>query len=297
MTTLASMTGFSRVTASTGQGQLAWELKTVNAKGLDVRLRLPNGFDGHEAAYRARIGAALGRGTCQATLTVQRPAQPASVRLDGALLRSLVEAIAAAVPPGSPVGPATVDGLLGVRGVLDITEAVEEPGSRDKLDHAALSLLDEALRDLTAARAAEGKELGLLLVGHVERIQMLVEAADHAPGRSPAAVAERLQRAVAALVGQQPALDPARLHQEAILLATRADIREELDRLRIHCGLVSALLASGGVVGRKLDFLAQELAREASTLCAKSNDAALTAIGLDLRQQIEQFREQVQNLE
>jgi uncharacterized protein (TIGR00255 family) len=294
---LASMTGFARAAASIPQGNLAWEIKTVNARGLDLRLRLPGGFDAYEADYRGRIAAVLGRGTCQAGLSVQRPPQPPEIRIDPAVLQTLIKAIGAAASPESTIGPVTMDGLLAIRGVVEVSEPTDDPAAYRAIGEAGAALLDEALARLDKARRGEGEALGKLLLGRLDQIAALTRAAEQTPGRSVAAVRERLVRSVAALLDSVPALDPNRLHQEAIMLAARSDIREELDRLAIHRQSAAELIAGGGVVGRRLDFLAQELAREANTLCAKSNDAALTAIGLDLRHQIEQFREQVQNLE
>jgi uncharacterized protein (TIGR00255 family) len=295
---LASMTGFARAATVLPLGTLTWEVKTVNGKGLDVRLRLPPGFDAQEAGYRARIAASLGRGSCQATLALQRQPMPPTIRVDPVLLRSLIETVAAAVPPGAAVGPLTLDGLLAIRGVVEVGDPMEaQPADQDALAQAAALLLERTLQDLRIARHAEGDALARLLSDHLDRIGALTEAAEQAPGRTVEAIRARLERSVAQLTEAVPALDPNRLHQEALLLAARADVREELDRLRIHRLSALDLLKGGGVVGRRLDFLAQELAREANTLCSKSNDAGLTAVGLDLRNQIEQFREQVQNLE
>lgn len=294
---LASMTAFARSAAASPEGSLSWEIKAVNGKGLDLRLRLPGGYDAHEAAIRSRVGAAVTRGSVQAVLTVQRATAPPQVRIDPVLLRSLIAAVDAAVPPGTGIGGLTLDGLLSIRGVVEVVETTDGGAGTPALVALALALLDEALDALQSMRRGEGEALGALLGRQLARIEVLVAAAEDAPGRTPQAIRERLDRSVSALMDQVPALDPHRLHQEAVLLATRADVREELDRLGLHRASAQALLETGGPVGRRLDFLAQELAREANTLCAKSNDAALTAIGLDLRNQIEQFREQVQNLE
>lgn len=292
---LASMTAFARSAATSSEGSLSWEMKAVNGKGLDLRLRLPAGFDAHEAGIRSRVGAVVTRGSVQAVLTVQRATVPPQVRIDPVLLGSLIASVAAAVPPGTDIGGLTLDGLLAIRGVVDVVEPTE-PGN-PALVVLALAVLDEALEGLQSMRQSEGEALGALLGQQLTRIDALVAAAEDAPGRTPQAIRDRLARSVALLMDQAAAFDSQRLHQEAILLATRADVREELDRLRLHRASAQALLDAGGPVGRRLDFLAQELAREANTLCAKSNDAALTTIGLDLRNQIEQFREQVQNLE
>ena len=295
---LASMTGFARTAVETPQGGLTWELKTVNAKGLDVRLRLPPGFDGDEAPFRARISDAIGRGTCHATLAVQRPPRPPRVRVDGALLGELIRAVEGAVPPGTSLARPTLDALLALPGVVEVSRPDDDPAEREVLSEAALRGLDDALTRLRSIRRDEGTALGALLLKQLKTIDVLTAAAVDAPGRAPEAVRDRLQRSVALLGGQVPPLDPNRLHQEALLLAARSDVQEELDRLRIHAASARRLLAvTGGAVGRRLDFLAQELAREANTLCAKSGDADLTATGLTLRNTVEQFREQVQNLE
>lgn len=295
---LASMTGFARTSHDSAQGGVAWELKTVNAKGLDVRLRVPPGFDRDEARFRARITDALGRGTCHATLSVHRPPRPPQVRVDGALLAALIHAVEAAVPVGTSLAPASIDGLLALRGVVEVVEPADDPADADALSDAAVRTLDEAIASLQAIRRQEGAALGALLLRQLDQVDELTDAADRAPGRTAQAARERLGRSVALLSAQVPALDPNRLHQEALLLAARSDVQEEIDRLRIHAAAARSLLAeAGGVVGRRLDFLAQELAREANTLCAKSGDADLTATGLILRNTVEQFREQVQNLE
>lgn len=291
------MTAFARARTELPQGALAWEVKTVNGKGLDVRLRIPPGLEGTEAACRGLIAAVVTRGSVQATLTVHRTAPAAAVRVDTALLQAIVGSVLAAIPEGSRLAPPTMDGLLSVRGVIDVVEVPEMPADQAALADGAVACLRNTLDAVATARQEEGAALGRLLAGHLAAIAALVEAADRAPGRQPEAVKARLARTIATLVGASPALDPDRLHSEAILIAARADIREELDRLMIHIHSALEMLEGGGPVGRRLDFLAQELGREANTLCAKSNDAALTAIGLDLRTRIEQFREQVQNLE
>ena len=291
---LSSMTGYARSSGQVGAASWSWELKSVNGKGLELRLRLPPGLDALDAPSRARLAGRLTRGTIQVGLTLQRPRPEQSIRIDEAKLAALVAAVAGlALPPG--IAPATLDGLLALPGIVEVTERAEETG--DTLVPAVLAGLDAALDSLCAMRAGEGEALGGILSDRLSGIARLIASADAAPGRMPDAVRGRLARRVAELSGAVPALDPVRLHQEAVLLAAKADVREELDRLALHRSAAAALLAEGGAVGRRLDFLAQELGREAGTLCAKSNDADLTAIGLALRTEIEQFREQVQNLE
>ena len=295
---VASMTGFARRSGAVEAGDATWEIKTVNGKGLDLRLRCPPGFETAEPRFRARIAAEVARGSVQAVLTITRVAAAPRVRVNADLLRGLVEAVATAVSgvAGSTLGPLTLDGLLAVRGVVEIEDAAA-PADPEAESAQAYTLLEGALADLDTMRRGEGRDLARLLLTHLDNLDERIAAADRAPGRAPEAIFERLKRAAADLFDAVPALDPARLHQEAMLMAMRADVREEIDRLRVHAAAARALLAGGGAIGRRLDFLAQEMAREANTLCAKSGDAELTAIGLALRNRIEQLREQVQNLE
>ncbi len=293
---VSSMTGFARAAGSGGAWRWTFELKTVNAKGLDIRLRMPAPFDRVETEARGRLAKALARGTCFASLSAQREGPSAGAQIDLAALESIaIAARAAAVKAG--LAPPTMDGLLAVRGVFDAADVEDDEAAVKAACAGALASLDEAIAALTAARRGEGKALALLLETMLAAIATLVEAADANPARRPEAVRERLAQSVRTLMESSRGFDENRLHQEAILLAAKADIREELDRLKTHVAAAQALVDQGGPIGRRLDFLAQELAREASTLCAKANDVSLTAQGLELRAQIEQFREQVQNVE
>jgi uncharacterized protein (TIGR00255 family) len=248
-----------------------------------------------ETEARGRLAKALARGTCFANLSAQREGAIAQARIDLAALESIaVAARAAAVKAG--LAPPTMDGLLAVRGVFDAGE-VEDEAAVNAACAGALASLDEAIAALTAARGGEGGALAQLLKTMLDAVAGLVEAADANPARRPEAVRERLAQSIQTLMESSRGFDENRLHQEAILLAAKADIREELDRLKTHVAAARALIDQGGPIGRRLDFLAQELGREASTLCAKANDVSLTAQGLELRAQIEQFREQVQNVE
>jgi len=195
------------------------------------------------------------------------------------------------------VQPPTLDGLLSVRGVVEAVEAETDDEARAALAARVLADLDNALAALVADRMREGRAMAAVLTGHLAEIERLAAAAEASPARTPEAIRARLAEQVATLLGATEKLDPDRLHQEAVLLATRADIREELDRLAAHVAAAHALIAEDGPVGRRLDFLAQELNREVNTLCAKANDRSLTAIGLDLKAVVDQFREQIQNVE
>jgi uncharacterized protein (TIGR00255 family) len=289
------MIGFARAAGSAGPWRLAWELRSVNAKGLDARLRLPPPFDAIEPDARARLARKLNRGTIHSSLAAQRDAAMPEVRINQDLLRKLIAAIAE-IPLPLMISPATLDGLLSVRGVMEIADAADEEAEISRARASALDLLDEALDALVAMRQREAAELAPVLSARLEKIAALTQAADSCPARKPEAIWARLAQSLASLAGNTN-FDQNRLHQEALMLAAKADIREELDRLSTHTAAARELLATGGAAGRRLDFLAQELSREANTLCAKSNDASLTALGLELRVEIEQFREQIQNIE
>jgi uncharacterized protein (TIGR00255 family) len=293
--TIASMTGFARVSGVTAGFHWAWELKSVNAKGLDLRLRLPPGFDAIETEVRSRLSKNLNRWTCYATLSAQREARTPDVSINEDLLRRLSASIAA-LEPSPVVRPASLDGLLSIRGVIDVRDANEDEAQLAQIQAGVLAGLDQALAALVAMRGGEGAALLQILNDRVAKLRALRQAAEDCPARQPEAIRARLEQTIALIAGHGN-FDQTRLYQEALLLASRADIREELDRLAAHIGAVKELLQKGGPVGRRLDFLAQELGREANTLCAKSNDASLTAIGLELRVEIEQLREQVQNIE
>ncbi|MEK4032898.1 YicC/YloC family endoribonuclease [Methylocystis sp. IM3] len=294
--TVASMTGFARARGSLGAWSYAWELKSVNAKGLDLRVRVPPGFDAVEIKARAALSARLTRGSVFASLSAQRLEAQGVARINRAALDKLLAALDD-VPLHASLGPASLDGLLAVRGVVEISEPEDNEAERAALESSVLAALGTALDSLLAAREAEGQALAAVLRSRLTRIGALAAEADALPGRHPEAVRHRLAQQVARLLESAEGLDPNRLHQEAVLLAVKSDIREELDRLVAHVAAGEKLLRDGGPVGRRLDFLAQELSRETNTLCAKSNDPALTAIGLDLKIDVEQLREQVQNIE
>jgi uncharacterized protein (TIGR00255 family) len=290
-----SMTGFAAVSGDAPGGRWSWEIKTVNARGLDLRLRVPHGFDAVEIEARRLLAVRLTRGACHATLIVARDAAPVRVRVNTEVLAALIRGLdSIKIPP--TIRPASLDGLLAARGVVDYLDAPLDEADSTALRSACLAGLGEALDALSVMRADEGQALRGVLGERMSAIAGLVKAADEAPQRQAAAIREKLAASIA-MLSERFSLDPNRLHQEALILAAKADVREELDRLVAHVAAARALLEAGGAVGRRLDFLAQELGREANTFCAKVNDAALTAIGLELRVEIEQFREQVQNIE
>jgi uncharacterized protein (TIGR00255 family) len=293
---LSSMTGFARSVGALGAYHWIVELKSVNAKGLDLRLRISAGFDRVEPEARARVGRAFSRGTCFASLSIQRDGSVPQVRINASALSALTEAASAAARNAN-LAPPTIDGLLAVRGIVEIVESGDDETTLALTCEGVLASLDETIAALVAARREEGAALFAILQDHLATIANLTRAANDNPARRPDAVHARLAQSLATLMEAGRGFDENRLHQEAVLMAARADVREELDRLATHLEAARSLLRQGGPVGRRLDFLSQELAREASTLCAKANDVSLTAIGLDLRAQIEQLREQVQNIE
>lgn len=293
---VASMTGFSRTQGAVGPWSYAWELKSVNSKGLDIRLRLPPVFDSLEIKARQAIAARLTRGAITVNLTAKRVDEAASVQINRLILDRLLSALAQTPLPEN-LRPASLDGLLALPGVIEVIQPQEDEKLRNQVEADILSALEQALDALVAARHAEGEALRQILSLRLAHIRQLTQNADAHPARQADAIRARLIQNLAKLVENVEGLDQARLHQEAVLLAVKSDIREELDRLKAHVDSVNELLATGGPIGRRLDFLAQELGRESNTLCAKSNDPALTAIGLDLKIEVEQFREQVQNIE
>ena len=293
---LSSMTGFARGHGVSGSYSWAWEVKSVNGKGLDFRLRQPPGWDAIEVPVRARAAERLARGTIHANLTIERTGVAPVVRINTTVLEAILATLRQ-LAARIEASPPSLDGLLALKGVMEVADAEESGEERRAAETAVIAGFVETLGALVEMRQREGAALGRVLAGRLDEIAALAQRAELAPGRRPEAIRVRLAEQVAALLDQSDRFDPARLHQEAILIATRADVREELDRLAAHVAQAHLLVDQGGPVGRLLDFLAQELNREANTLCAKANDVELTNIGLQLKAAVEQFREQVQNVE
>ena len=293
---LSSMTGFARGHGVSGTYSWAWELKSVNAKGLDLRLRLPPGWDAVEGPARNSAAQVLARGTVYGTLTAGRQGVAPVVRVNEPVLAAVlatINALAGKVDAAKP----RLDGILALKGVIEVIDEDEREDDRRAAEAAVIAGFRATLAELATMRRHEGEALGQILSQRVKEIAALAARADAVPGRRPEAIKARIAEQIAMLLDTSNRFDPDRLHQEAILIASKADIREELDRLGSHVAQVERLIADGGAIGRRLDFLAQELNREANTLCSKSNDVELTNIGLELKSVVEQFREQVQNLE
>jgi uncharacterized protein (TIGR00255 family) len=288
------MTGFARAEGAELGISWVWEMKSVNGKSLDLRLRLAPGFDSLEPQLRALLAQRFRRGNFSATLAVTRTA-PAVVRVNRSALAQLVT-LMKELANEIEAAPPRIDGLLALRGVI---ETVEEEADTvvEERQRAVLASWVIGLGRLTRARAEEGTRLAAVLQCQLTEMLSLVDAAAECAAAQPAAIRERLQQALANVADLAPGISEERVAQEIALLAARSDIREELERLRAHIAQANDMLQEGGPVGRRLDFLCQELNREANTLCSKSADIELTRIGLSLKAGIEQFREQVQNIE
>jgi uncharacterized protein (TIGR00255 family) len=293
---LVSMTGFAEAQGSREGTRWRWEVKSVNGRGLDLRLRMPPGYDGIESAARTLANERFRRGSLQASLTVETPENARGLRIDAAALASAVR-IAKEVAAETGLAPAHIDGLLGLKGVIVQDEALAlDAPARAQRDAGIVETLATAFDALIRARGTEGGKLSAVLTAQITEIERLTGEAAKLAATQPAALRDKLTAQLKDLL-EGGTVSEDRLAQEVALLALRGDVREELDRLNAHVQEARTLLASGEAVGRKLDFLSQEFNREANTLCSKSSDIALTRTGLALKAVIDQFREQAQNVE
>lgn len=294
---IASMTGFARLDGAWQEYRWVWEVKSVNGKGLDVRMRLPQGVESIDIPARALMAEHLTRGNVNCVLTFDRVNANAGVYVNNQVLDSLVDAAKAAAKRHGLKKP-RIEELLELRGVIEVKDTTlteEQVAERDSI---LLAGLAEALRGVVAMRRSEGARMAAVLHDEIRTIGELVALARAVPSQQPGAMRERLHKQISDLLsGSGVPIDPDRLAQEAAYMAVKADVREELDRLGAHVLAATELLDGGGPAGRKLDFLAQEFGREANTVCSKSSDPALSRIGLDLKAVIDQLREQVANIE
>jgi uncharacterized protein (TIGR00255 family) len=295
--TFASMTGFAESAGSHEGVRWRWEAKSVNGRSLDMRLRTPPGYDGLEQPARRLAGERFLRGAFQISLTVEEQDAARGLRVDAAALASAVR-IAREVAAETGMAPARVDGLLALKGVIVADDGTVplDPVVRAHRDAAILESLAAAFDRLAKERRGEGAKLAALMTAQMDEIEKLVAEAARLAAAQPEALRARLSAQLQELLDAAPVSED-RLAQEVALLAVKADVREELDRLTAHVQNARALIKDGKGVGRKLDFLAQEFNREANTLCSKSSDIALTRTGLALKAVIDQFREQAQNVE
>jgi uncharacterized protein (TIGR00255 family) len=293
---IKSMTGFARAEGAYQGCAWHWEVRSVNGRGLDVRLRLPPGYEQVEPRVREAIAGHIARGSLSVALSYERGDTGTEIRINERALAQVMVA-AARIRTLTDAAPPRVDGLITIKGVLDIVDDAGDPEQAAARSEVMLKSLDGALIALVAARAAEGARLASTINGQLDEIERLVRVVQQSPARTREAIEARLKEQVSRLLEASNGFDPARLHQEAVLLATRADVEEELQRLVSHISAARALVAENGAVGRQLDFLAQEFNREANTLCSKASDIEITRAGLALKTVIDQLREQVQNIE
>ncbi|WP_404404358.1 YicC/YloC family endoribonuclease [Pelagibacterium halotolerans] len=294
--TLASMTGFGRAAAQAEGCSIVCEIKAVNGRGLDIRTRLSPGFDALETDIRRIVGEKIARGSVSVYLNVQRETAATRLVVNAQALESVLEAIDTLKYKIDAEMP-SIDGILALKGVVDTVDAELPAEAEERLFAAIRECVGTALNGLVEVRKREGEQIAAVIAARIDDIAVLVAQAEAHPARTREAILARLREQVQMLVTGDNGLSEDRLNAEALILATKADIREELDRLKAHVDAARSLLEKGGPVGRKLDFLSQEFNREANTLCSKSNDVGVTRIGLDLKAAIDQLREQVQNLE
>ena len=294
--TIKSMTGFARSDGACGETRFHWEARSVNGRGLELRLRLPPGFEGLEIKARGLCQEKLVRGNCTINLAIKREAGQFELKLNEGALRQAM-AIAERAREIADLKHARLDTLLGMRGVVEAVEGEETEEAQARLAEALLVGLKAALDDLVAARSSEGARLAEVIAGQLDQIASLTERVAQAAARQPQAVQAKIAEQLRRLNETGAGLDAERLHQEALLIATKADVQEELDRLRAHIGAARDLLVQVQPVGRKFDFLAQEFNREANTICSKAADIEISRAGLELKTVVDQLREQVQNIE
>lgn len=295
--TISSMTGFARADGSTDGLSWIWESRSVNGRGLDVRLRLPPGYEALEIPARDAVAKRFARGSISLSLSIEKQQTNGAIRLNEQVLADVIKAADRVSTLSGATKPDAAQ-LLMIKGVLETSDqATEDAAARASREKTILQSLEGALDKLGEARRAEGARLGGVIHDQISQIEQLAATVRVSPSRAPEAVMTRLKDAIARLVDTTAALDDQRLHQEAVLIATRADVEEELQRLSAHVAAARDILAERGSVGRKLDFLAQEFNREANTLCSKANAVDITRLGLQLKTVIDQFREQVQNVE
>jgi uncharacterized protein (TIGR00255 family) len=291
------MTGFARQDGA-GEGLAwVWEARSVNGRGLDVRLRLPPGFDAIDAAVREAVTKRISRGNLTISLTTERQNGAGTVRLNEGVLKDILKAADRVAEMTGGTRPETAS-LLSMKGVLEIGDTgLDDPEQRAGRERLLIKSFEETADKLVASRRSEGARLAQIIAAQLVEIERMTGEVRASPSRTPETIRVRLQDLVSRLLEASGTFDKDRLHQEAVLAATRADVEEELARLTAHVAAAREILDEKNAVGRKLDFLAQEFNREANTLCSKANAVDVTRIGLGLKSVIDQLREQVQNIE
>jgi uncharacterized protein (TIGR00255 family) len=292
-----SMTGYARNEGHNEHCSWTWEVRGVNGKGLDVRCRLPGGFEAMEAIVRDQVKKRLRRGNISLSLNIDWNSQGSAYGVNQDVLNGFIAMLPELAKQAPDATPASLDGLLSLKGVIESRDDGISEETRQELEKTLLASLDETLGSMLAMRGEEGARLGNVLSQQISTIEDLCNEAGKVSALRPEFIRKRLKEQVESLLEDVPSLSAERLEQEAALLMTKADISEELDRLAAHVSAARDLMGQDAAIGRKLDFLCQEFNREANTLCSKSGDVELTRIGLDMKAMIEQFREQVQNIE
>lgn len=290
------MTGFARTSGALDSFSWTWELKSVNGRNLDIRCRLPLGFESLDNFVRTATAERLKRGNLAVTLTVEDAGSRGRLNVNREALAQVLS-IVRDLESQIEAAPPRLDGILGLKGVMEVELPVIDAATTERRLQAVQASFGKALADLASMRLAEGARLQAMVDGHLSEIDRLRRASADSAGTQPASIRLRLEKQIAELMPAGINLSDERLAQEVALLAGKADVREELDRLNAHVAAARDLLAAGGAVGRKFDFLCQEFNREANTLCSKSADLALTSLGIELKSAIEQLREQIQNIE
>lgn len=294
--TLQSMTGFARTQGQFEETSWVWELRSVNGKGLDLRLRIPSGFEALEVKSRKLLTTYFTRGNVQISLSVTQSSSASLPYINQEAVSTLLEAAKELQQRVGGDLPSAAE-LMAMRGVVELQEKQLNDEEKDTLHLAILESLKEAAEALLSMRQGEGRAIAEVLRQQVEKIEQLHRQIEANDARSPEAIKQQLQTQIDKIVENNAEFDDQRLYQEVAILAAKADLQEELDRLVVHVKAAQDLLRSDGPVGRRLDFLAQEFNRECNTICSKSNSAEVTSIGLDMKLIIDQFREQLQNME
>jgi uncharacterized protein (TIGR00255 family) len=291
-----SMTGFARADGVSPSFSWHWEVRSVNGRGLDIRMRLPSGFEGLEPRAREAVGRFVTRGSVNITLNAKRTQGLTEIQLNEKALDQVL-AVVELLKSKVAMGPPSAEALLNIKGLIEVVEVEETEAEALVRTEAMLASLETALAGMVQSRSREGARLGTILAEQFNTIELLVDRIEQMPARSPESIRSKLKQQIDRLLETGSGVDEGRLYQEAALIAVRADIEEELKRLRTHLAAARELLEGSEPAGRRLDFLAQEFNREANTVCSKSNDADVTRAGIDLKAVIDQMREQVQNIE
>ncbi len=294
--TLKSMTGFSRCQGANSEAQWTLELRSVNGKNLDLRLRLPTAMEQLDTEFRKRLTTSLARGNVTINLNLKKEQTTTRTELNQEAFKDLLAAAKTASDiSGLPMPD--LGTLLNTRNILKDVDREEAEDKTEELYKSILQDFNQALSELIKARAEEGANLSTAISEKLSLIKQLTQKAETLEERQPEAIKQKIRQNIDLLKDQTIELDETRLHQEAIMIASKADIKEELDRLIAHVAQAEELIVKNEPVGRRLDFLCQEFNREANTICSKANAKELTYIGLELKTVIDQLREQVQNIE